>query len=95
MRQQDSCEGLVLRPREREGGEGGGRAVVRDVMHGRKEVVYVRRCSLVVEAPGGEAAREGDGARWRGSESSRGEGVAVKLKWWKVVCREGPTMIVM
>ena len=69
--------------------------MVRDVMRGRKEVVYVRRCSLVVEAPGGEAAREGDGARWRGSESSRGEGVTVKLKWWKVDCCEGPTMIVM
>ena len=63
MRQQDSCEGLVLRPREREGGEGGGRAVVRDVMRGRKEVVYIRLCSLVVEAPGGEAAMKGEGAR--------------------------------
>ena len=54
---------LVLRQLEREGGEGGGRAVVRDVMRGRKEVVYLRLCSLVVEAPGGEAAMEGEGAR--------------------------------
>ena len=67
--------------------------MVRDVKRGRKEVVFVRRCSLVVEAPGGE--REGECARMRGSESSRGEGVTVKLKWWKVDCCEGPTMIVM
>ena len=37
--------------------------MVRDVMRGRKEVVYIRLCSLVVEAPGGEAAMEGEGAR--------------------------------
>ena len=36
--------------------------MVRDVMRGRKEVVHIRLCSLVVEAPGGEAAREGEGA---------------------------------
>ena len=69
--------------------------MVRDVMRGRKEVVYIRRCSLVVEAPGGEAAREGEGAQWRGSESGSGEGVAVKVKWWKAVRYEGPTRMAM
>ncbi len=64
--------------------------MVREVMRGRKEVVYIRRCSVVVEAPSGEAAREGEGARWRGGESGSGEGVTVKLKWWKAVRYEGP-----
>ena len=73
MRQQDSCEGLVSRQLEREGGEGGIQAVVRDVKRGRKEVVYIRRCSVVVEAPGGEAAREGEGAQWRGHRGRRSE----------------------